>query len=161
MVVFIARPGLIPDRDRNPLHSLERQWRYFVNYLFFLWVQVRRKLLVITGLQAPTQGGSWGVWPGGGSRPTPGEGVSPGPHPGGPPSPCRGVLQAHTRGGVSRPTPRGGVPQHALRQTPLPPMATAAGGTHPCWNAFLYLNSRVVNDYVYTFLSRTSCDLFF
>ena len=40
------------------------------------------------GLQAHTQGGSWGVWPGGVSRPTPGGGVSrptptgsPGPHP--------------------------------------------------------------------------------
>ena len=39
-----------------------------------------------------------------------------------------GGLQAHKPGGVSRPTP-GGVSQQALRQTP--PMATAAGGTHP------------------------------
>ena len=51
---------------------------------------------------------------------------------------ARGGLQAHTEGGswgdlarvgVSRPIPRGGLSQHALRQTP--PTATAAGGTHP------------------------------
>ena len=51
------------------------------------------------GLQAHTQGGSWGVWPGG---------VSPGPHPG-------GCLQVHTQGSVC-------VSQHALRQTPWPPL---------------------------------------
>ena len=61
------------------------------------------------GLQAHTQGGSCGVWPGRVSRPTP-----------------RGKW-------VSRPTPWGVcVSQHALRQTPPPPWtATAAGGTHP------------------------------
>ena len=50
----------------------------------------------------------------------------------------QGGLQAHTGGGVSRPTlgegspgPHlGGVSQHALRQTP-PWTATAMGGTHP------------------------------
>ena len=60
----------------------------------------------LAGFQVHTQGGAWGVWPG------------------------RGCLQAHTWGGVSRPTPQahthgglqahtqGGVSQHALRQTP-------------------------------------------
>ena len=52
----------------------------------------------LAGLQAHTQGGSWGVWPGGVSRPTP-----------------RGVLQTHTRGGFSRCTLGG------LQADPPPP----------------------------------------
>ena len=82
----------------------------------------------LAGLQAHTQGGSRGVWPGGVSRPTPGGELER--------SGLGWGLQAHT-GGVSRPTPRGvsrptpGVSQHALRQTPLQQTATAAGGTHP------------------------------
>ena len=51
------------------------------------------------GLQAYTQGESWGVWPGGGLQAHTQWG-SPGSHLGG--------LQAHTQG-VSRPTPWGGV----------------------------------------------------
>ena len=48
----------------------------------------------------------------------------PSPHP-------RGKLRGLVWG-VSRPTPGGGVSQHALRQTlPPPTMAIAAGGTHP------------------------------
>ena len=88
------------------------------------------------GLQAHTQGRSWGVWPRGVSRPTPGG--SPGPHLG-------GGLQTHTwgvsrptPGGVSRPIPREGVSQHELRQT-LPPPATAVGGTHPTGMHSCYL----------------------
>ena len=54
----------------------------------------------LAGFQAHTQGGSWGVWPGG----------SPGPHPRGK---LRGLawggLQAHTPRGISRPTPWGGL----------------------------------------------------
>ena len=72
----------------------------------------------LAGFQAHTQGGTWGVWPGGVSRPTPkGEVEGSG----------LGGLQAHTWG-VSRPTPRGCIPACTEEQ---PPMATATGGTHP------------------------------
>ena len=65
------------------------------------------------GVSRPTAKGRLrGIWPGGVSRPTP-KGEVEGDL-------ARGGLQAHTRGGLS---------QHALRQTP--PTATAAGGTHP------------------------------
>ena len=75
------------------------------------------------------------------------KGGFPGPHPGGVQAHTQGDLQAHTWGvsqahtqgvGVSRPTPRRGVFQHALRQTPL------ADG-YCCrqfasyWNTFLFL----------------------
>ena len=56
------------------------------------------------GLQVHTQGGGWGVWLVGVSRPRPG-----GPGPDG----------------------EGGVSHHALRQTHSQQMATAADGTHP------------------------------
>ena len=73
----------------------------------------------LEGLQAHTQGGSPGPHLGGVSRPTPGR-----------------CLQAHTRGGVS---------QHALRQTPPRLMASAAGGAHPtgmrsCLNIYLSIS---------------------
>ena len=68
----------------------------------------------LAGFQAHTQGGSWGVWLGGFSRPTPGR--SPGPHPGG--------LQAHTQGCVAD-----------------LPMATAAGGMHPTGMHSCIINS--------------------
>ena len=67
--------------------------------------------LTFGGLQAHTQGGIWGVWPGG----------SPGPHPGGKLRVWPWSLQAHTQV----------VSQHALRQTPHQLTATAVGGTHP------------------------------
>ena len=49
----------------------------------------------------PTPGGSWGVWPGG----------FPGPHPG-------GRLRGLAKGGVSRPTPKGGLPAHTWGVSP-------------------------------------------
>ena len=62
-------------------------------------------------------------------------------------SPRGWVLSQHALQ-VSRPTPGGKLrglaggglqAQHALRQTPPPPTATAAGGTHPTgMNAFLF-----------------------
>ena len=52
----------------------------------------------IAGLQAHTQGESWGVWPGGVSRPTPRG--SPGQHPGGSPGQHLGAIQAHIWGGL-------------------------------------------------------------
>ena len=72
-------------------------------------------------LQAHTQGEVEGSCQGG-SRPTPRgkvegshQGGSPVPHPG-------GVLQAHTWGGVSRPTPRGVcIPACTEADTPPPP----------------------------------------
>ena len=83
----------------------------------------------IAGLQAHTQGGSWGVWPGG----------SPGPHPGlSPGSHTEGVSRP-TPGGVSRPTPGGGSPGphpggypsiHWGRHPP-PTDAYCCGCTHP------------------------------
>ena len=80
----------------------------------------------LTGFQAHThtQGGSWGVWPVGVSRPTP-KGVVEGS--------SRGGLQAHTWGGVPAPGGvccSGGLLQNGV-QTPSPMMATATGGTHP------------------------------
>ena len=92
------------------------------------------------GLQAHTQGGSWGVWPWGGlqahtqgvSRPTP-TGGSLGPHPG-------GSLGPH-REGVCIPA--------CTEAGPLPPWtAAAAGGTHPtgmhsCLYCFLFLGKLV------------------
>ena len=69
----------------------------------------------LAGLQAHTQWGSWGVWPGGSPGPHPGgslgvrPGESPGPHPGGKlrglawggsPGPHMRGLQAHTQGKV-------------------------------------------------------------
>ena len=54
---------------------------------------------------------------------------------------CLAGLQAHTQGGISRPTPREGVfrptprgvdvSQHVLRQTPPQQMASAVGSMHP------------------------------
>ena len=54
---------------------------------------------------------------------------------------CIAGLQAHTQGGISRPTPREGVfrptprgvdvSQHVLRQTPPQQMASAVGSMHP------------------------------
>ena len=64
----------------------------------------------LAGFKAHTQGGSWGVWLAG----------SPGPHP-----------------VVSRPTPRGGVSQHALRQTPSDGYCHGQYASY--WNAFLWL----------------------
>ena len=139
------------------------------------------------GLQVYTPGGGWL------SRPTSGggglgglAGGSPGLHPGG-----RLGLQAHTCGrlgevwqGVSRPTPgkvskprpRGGgvqtqaqgdVSQHALRQTPPPPTATAVGGTHPtgmhsCYVNFWTIQSKNVTCNargIHAFTRRTSLKL--
>ena len=80
---------------------------------------VRGKLrgLAGGGLQAHTQGGSWGVWPGGiqahtqgVSRPT--SRGSPGPHPGGSPGPHQGGVSRPTLKLVSRPTPRGSPDPH-------------------------------------------------
>ena len=88
-------------------------------------------------------GGSWGRSGQGVSRPTPKgklrgiwPGGSPGPHPRGK---LRGIwpggcLQAHTQR-VSRPTPGGGLSQHALRQTP--PNGCCCGWYASYWNAFL------------------------
>ena len=86
------------------------------------------------GLQAHTQEGSWGVWPGEGvSRPTPrGEvegsslGGFPGPHLGRSPGPHPGVgLQAHTLGESPGPHLGWGYPSmHPLT-------GTASDGTHP------------------------------
>ena len=70
----------------------------------------------LAGLQAHTQGGSWGVWPRGVSRPTP------------------GGLQAHTWGGLQAQTQ--GVSQHALRQT-FPADGYCWGWYTSYWNAFL------------------------
>ena len=90
----------------------------------------------LVGLQAHTQGGSWGVWPGG----------SPGPHPGGSWGVWFGGLQAHTwgvsrltRGGLQAHTwmglqahTQGGIPACTETDTPHPQQtATATGGTHP------------------------------
>ena len=100
------------------------------------------------GLQAHTQGGELrGIWPGGSpnphprggvegdlvrgvSRPTPrgswggsGQWGSPGPHP-------RGGVEGDLARGVSRPTRGGSIPACTEADNP-PPMATAAGGTHP------------------------------
>ena len=80
----------------------------------------------LAGLQAHTQGGGWGVWLGGVSRPTPrGEvegsgsgvsrGVSPGPYLG-------GGLQAHTRGVYPS--------MHWGRH---PPQQMATTGMHSCF----------------------------
>ena len=74
-------------------------------------------------LQAHTQGGSWGVWPGGGS---------PGPHPGG--------LHAHTWG-VSRPKLREGVSQQVLRQTPPSRQLPLLKWYASYWNAFLFVET--------------------
>ena len=63
------------------------------------------------GLQAHTQGGSWGVWPGG--------------------------SLGHTWEGVSRPTPRGCVSQHALGRHP-PVDGYCHGQYASYWNAFLF-----------------------
>ena len=105
------------------------------------------------GLQAHTQGVSWGVWPGGLQAHTQGEvgdsGLvgSPGPHPGGrevegsglgSPGPHLGVsmltpggcLQAHIWGGLQAHT-QGSIPACTEADSPHEQMATAAGGTHP------------------------------
>ena len=102
--------------------------------------------------------GSWGVWPGGVSRPHPGvcfqahtqgglqantqgslqgklrglAGGSPGSHPGGSWWVWPGGSPGHTQGGVSTGPHQGEVSQHALRKTPpCQQMATAVGSTHP------------------------------
>ena len=67
----------------------------------------------LPGLQAHTQGGSWGVWPGG----------SQGPHLGGSPGPHLGRC----------------VSQHALRQTPPPMDGYYHRRYASYWNAFLLL----------------------
>ena len=64
------------------------------------------------GLQAHTQGKLRGIWPVGVSRPTP-----------------KGGVEGDLARGVSRPTPGGSIP--ACTEADNPPMATAAGGTHP------------------------------
>ena len=94
----------------------------------------------IAGIQAHTQGGSSGIWPGGVSRPTPrgklrglawrglqahtqgevegsGLGVSPGPHPGGLQAHTWGSPGAHTRGSPG--THPGGIA--ACIEADLPP----------------------------------------
>ena len=102
------------------------------------------------GLQAHTQGeveGSGGRvsrptprgeveesgWLGGVSRPTP-----------------RGEVEGPGWGEVSRSTSRGGVSQHALRQTPPPPKqtATAPGGTHPTGMHSCSINILLPNDLI-------------
>ena len=66
----------------------------------------------------------------------------PGPHSG-------GRLRGLVGGGISRPTPGGGVSQHALRQSPLLLTATAAGGTHPTGmhSCFLKIFMKVLNKF--------------
>ena len=98
-------------------------------------------------------GGSWGVWPGGVSRPTPrgklrslAWGVSrPTPRgklrgqAWGSPGPRWGSLQAHTwgvspgphPGGSQAHTQWGGIPACTEADTPPQQMATAVGSTHP------------------------------
>ena len=49
-----------------------------------------------------------------------------------------GGLQAHNWGGDSRPTPRGDVSQHALRQTPPQADGYCCGRYASYWNAFLF-----------------------
>ena len=71
------------------------------------------------GLQAHTQGGSWGDWPGGSPGPHPGKGVSR-PTPGGSPGPHLG--------GSPGPHPGGCI--HACTEADLPD-GYCWGGTHP------------------------------
>ena len=91
------------------------------------------------GLQAHTQGGSWGDLARGVSRPTP-KGEVEGICLGGVSRPTpKGKLRGICLGGVSRPTPGGSPGPHLVGVypsmhwgRPLPiPTATAAGGTHP------------------------------
>ena len=97
----------------------------------------------IAGLQAHTQGESWGVWPGGVSRSTPrGRGVE-GSGLGGLQAHTQGGLQTHTQG-VSRPTPGEGFPGTHLGRYPSmhwgrhPPADSYCCGWYASyWNAFL------------------------
>ena len=82
----------------------------------------------LRGLQAHTQGGSWGVWPGGVSRPT--TRGAPCQQPGGSPGPqLGGCLQAHTQGGIPA-------------YTEADPLADGycRGRYASYWNAFLFHN---------------------
>ena len=75
-----------------------------------------------TSLTGQTRGGVSRSTPRGEVEESGLRGVSPGPHlrgSWGSPGLHPGGLQAHTIWKVSRPTPRGWVSQHALRQTPL------------------------------------------
>ena len=97
--------------------------------------------ICLSGFQAHTQGGSWGVWPWGISRPTPkgevdGSGL------------CG--LQAHTWGwewGVSRPTPGGCIPACTEAD---PSDGYCCGWYASYWNAFLFTLFH---------LNRASCGL--
>ena len=112
----------------------------------------------LAGFQTHTQGGAWGIWPGGspdlhlgGLQATPRG--SPGPHPGGSPGPHLGRSPGPHLGGVSRPTPGGCLQAHtrgvyASMHWGRPPprlMASAAGGVHPtgmhsCLNIYLSIS---------------------
>ena len=81
------------------------------------------------GLQAHTQGGSWGVWPGGVSRPTP-RGGSWGVWPGG--------VSRPIPKGVSRHTPTGGYPSMHWGRHPPPADGYCCGRYASYWNAFLF-----------------------
>ena len=94
------------------------------------------------GLQAHTQGGSWGVWPG----------ASPGPHPGGK---LRGLAW-----GVSRPTSAGGLQAHTWeaglyrsmhwdRHSPSAADSYCCGQYASYWNAFLF-----ESEFPFTFSQR-------
>ena len=75
-------------------------------------------------LQAQTRGFEVGVWPGGVSRSTLWGRGCPGPHPG-------WLPRSRPRRGSSPSMHWGSAPP------PLQQMATAVGGMHPYWNAFL------------------------
>ena len=96
----------------------------------------------LAGFQVHTQGGSWGVWPGGVSGPNPREKLRDLAW-GGLQAHTWGCLQAHTWGVsrhtsrevVSRPTPRGvykPTPRGVCTETD-PPMGITVGGTYPTW----------------------------
>ena len=102
----------------------------------------------IAGLQAHTQGGSWGVWPGG-DRQAHTQGGSWRVWPGGITRPTpRGEVSRSTlgEGGVSRPTPRGRFPRHipggiipACTEADIPPADGYCCGRYASyWNAFLF-----------------------
>ena len=84
-----------------------------------------------------TQGGSWGVWPGGVSRPTP-KGVSR-PTSGGLQAHTQGGLQAHTHGGLQAHTWGRGIPACTEADT-LPADGYCCGRYASYWNTFLFYN---------------------
>ena len=118
-------------------HRPQRSW----GILFIEW----ECGIPACSLQTDTQGGSWGVWPGG----------SPGSHLGGSWGSDLRCLQAHTLGGTpgphpggwkgSRPTPRGipgthpgGIPACTEADIPLSPADSYCCGQYTSyWNAFL------------------------